>query len=84
MKSVHGPIGDIPENTNTVVTHDGVRVNAVDGVLCHIVCIDVADEGIGRIAGQSHLEGVVGLGPDTVMGHHGVGIFWNITEWTMD
>ncbi|MDE5718835.1 MAG: ABC transporter substrate-binding protein [Lachnospiraceae bacterium] len=23
-----------------------------------------------------------GITPDTVMGHHGVGIFWNIAEWT--
>ena len=25
-----------------------------------------------------------GIAPDTVMGHHGVGIFWNVTEWTLD
>ncbi len=25
-----------------------------------------------------------GIEPDTVMGHHGVGIFWNITEWTLE
>ncbi|MDE6212858.1 MAG: ABC transporter substrate-binding protein, partial [Lachnospiraceae bacterium] len=25
-----------------------------------------------------------GISPDTVMGHHGVGIFWNIAEWTME
>lgn len=24
-----------------------------------------------------------GITPDTVMGHHGVGIFWNVTEWTI-
>lgn len=24
-----------------------------------------------------------GIAPDTVMGHHGVGIFWNIAEWTI-
>lgn len=24
---------------------------------------------------------IQGIEPDTVMGHHGVGIFWNITEW---
>ena len=24
-----------------------------------------------------------GIAPDTVMGHHGVGIFWNITDWTI-
>ncbi len=25
-----------------------------------------------------------GIDADTVMGHHGVGIFWNVTEWTME
>ncbi len=25
-----------------------------------------------------------GISENTVMGHHGVGIFWNVTEWTMD
>lgn len=25
-----------------------------------------------------------GIAPDTVMGHHGVGIFWNIAEWTIE
>lgn len=25
---------------------------------------------------------IQGISPDTVMGHHGVGIFWNIAEWT--
>ena len=25
-----------------------------------------------------------GIDPDTVLGHHGVGIFWNICDWTMD
>ncbi|MBR1810727.1 MAG: ABC transporter substrate-binding protein [Clostridia bacterium] len=24
-----------------------------------------------------------GIAPDTVMGHHGVGIFWNVTEWQL-
>lgn len=27
---------------------------------------------------------VRGIAPDTVMGHHGVGIFWNVTEWTIE
>ncbi len=27
---------------------------------------------------------ISGINPDTVMGHHGVGIFWNVTEWTMN
>ena len=24
---------------------------------------------------------ITGISPDTVMGHHGVGIFWNVAEW---
>jgi len=27
---------------------------------------------------------IQGIAADTVMGHHGVGIFWNVTEWTID
>lgn len=38
---------------------------------CYIDAMFVAD---------SALKGV---DPDTVLGHHGVGIFWNITEWTI-
>ncbi len=26
---------------------------------------------------------IQGIAADTVMGHHGVGIFWNVTEWTL-
>lgn len=26
---------------------------------------------------------IQGINPDTVMGHHGVGIFWNVAEWKM-
>ena len=26
---------------------------------------------------------VQGIAADTVMGHHGVGIFWNVHEWTI-
>lgn len=25
-----------------------------------------------------------GIDPDTIMGHHGVGIFWNVEDWTME
>lgn len=25
-----------------------------------------------------------GISKDTVMGHHGVGIFWNVKDWTME
>ncbi len=39
---------------------------------CYIDAIFIADSGIK------------GIDPNTVLGHHGVGIFWNVTEWTMD
>ena len=26
---------------------------------------------------------IQGIDADTVLGHHGVGIFWNVTEWTI-
>ncbi len=29
-------------------------------------------------------DSIHGISRDTVMGHHGVGIFWNIQEWTID
>ena len=28
-------------------------------------------------------ENIQGITPDTVLGHHGVGIFWNICDWTI-
>ncbi|MCH5333323.1 MAG: ABC transporter substrate-binding protein [Agathobacter sp.] len=39
---------------------------------CYLDAIYVADPAIHGIA------------EDTVLGHHGVGIFWNVCEWTMD
>lgn len=27
--------------------------------------------------------GIQGIDPETVMGHHGVGIFWNVADWTI-
>ncbi|MDO4518231.1 MAG: ABC transporter substrate-binding protein [Bacillota bacterium] len=32
-------------------------------------------------AGKANVKGVT---EDTILGHHGVGIFWNIHEWTID
>ena len=29
------------------------------------------------------VSGIEGIAADTVMGHHGVGIFWNVEEWTL-
>ena len=28
-------------------------------------------------------ENIQGITPDTVLGHHGVGIFWNVCDWTI-
>ena len=28
--------------------------------------------------------GLQGISEETVLGHHGVGIFWNVTEWTLE
>lgn len=39
---------------------------------CYIDAVYVADNSLKGIAA------------DTVLGHHGVGIFWNVTEWTME
>ena len=38
---------------------------------CYIDAIYAADSGLS------------GIDADTVLGHHGVGIFWNITQWTL-
>ena len=27
---------------------------------------------------------IKGIDPDTIMGHHGVGIFWNVADWTIE
>ncbi len=29
------------------------------------------------------ISGIQGISADTVMGHHGVGIFWNVADWTI-
>lgn len=39
---------------------------------CYIDAIYVADSNIQ------------GISTDTVLGHHGVGIFWNVCDWTID
>ena len=39
---------------------------------CYIDAIYVADSNIR------------GISTDTTLGHHGVGIFWNVCEWTME
>ena len=29
-------------------------------------------------------SGIRGISEDTVLGHHGVGVFWNVQEWELD
>ena len=29
-------------------------------------------------------DALKGIAPDTILGHHGVGIFWNVTEWILE
>ena len=41
-------------------------------MICYIDANYVADSNIK------------GIDPDTIMGHHGVGIFWNVADWTID
>ncbi len=39
--------------------------------LCYIDAMFIADSNIK------------GIDPETILGHHGVGLFWNITQWTI-
>ena len=41
-------------------------------MICYIDANYVADSNIK------------GINPDTIMGHHGVGIFWNVADWTIE
>ena len=45
---------------------------AADPAYTYIAYIDAI------YAGDSNITGIV---PDQILGHHGVGIFWNIYEW---
>ena len=31
-----------------------------------------------------HSSHIKGINPSTVLGHHGVGIFWNVCDWTIE
>ena len=35
-------------------------------------------------ADYAAVEGLHGISEDTVLGHHGVGIFWNVAQWTLE
>ena len=46
--------------------------NPAYSFFCYIDAVYVADKGIS------------GISEDTVLGHHGVGIFWNVCDWTIE
>lgn len=48
---------------------------AADPPFAFICYVDADYVAVGRLKGISE---------NTVMGHHGVGIFWNVTEWVME
>ena len=48
---------------------------AADPAYAFICCID---------ANYVAVDGLQGIAADTVLGHHGVGIFWNVQEWTIE
>ena len=50
------PVLNIPENTNAVVAQHRVFGNSLNTGICHIICINIADECIGRIFCQFFLE----------------------------
>ena len=39
---LHGPLGDIPEDTHAVVTQNGIGVDTLDGIVCDEHCINVS------------------------------------------
>ena len=64
---------------NGLTGHDGdnqvVPGLAKDPAFAFICYIDV-----NYVAKAS----IQGIAPDTIMGHHGVGIFWNVADWTIE
>ena len=65
--SIDGDVYNFPQNNNGQTLHGGLK--GVDMVVWDVEY--VADNAIQ------------GIDANTVLGHHGVGIFWNVTEWTM-
>ena len=50
---------------------------------------DVGLATVYRVLTQFEVAGLLrrrlhGIDAETVMGHHGVGIFWNVETWTLD
>ena len=53
-----------------------------DYVSAHIAAL--ASEGEFVDADYAATRALKGISTDTVLGHHGVGIFWNVTAWTLE
>ena len=52
----NSPVCNIPENTNSVMSHNGIRIDSLDIAVSNIVGINIADHCISRILCQSFLE----------------------------
>lgn len=65
---------DVPEERAAAYAEfqKAIAENPAYTFFCYIDAIYVAD------------NAVKGIAPDTVLGHHGVGIFWNVCDWTLE
>ena len=52
----NSPVCNIPENTNSVMSHNGIRIDSLNIAVCNIVCINITDHRISRILCKSFLE----------------------------
>ena len=70
-----GVSDNIIKNVKSVVVPNTDGMKGIEAAaytfFCYIDAMFVADNAIK------------GIDENTVLGHHGVGIFWNITEWTI-
>ena len=52
------------------------------------LCLSLLATGLLRLTGCAAKvqadDLMKGITPETVLGHHGVGIFWNVCDWTID
>ena len=63
---------DLAEKESGETFQEELAEDPAYAFICYIDANYVADSGIQ------------GISEDTVLGHHGVGIFWNIQDWTIE
>ena len=63
---------DLAETESGETFQEELAEDPAYAFICYIDANYVADSGIQ------------GISKDTVLGHHGVGIFWNIQDWTIE